>query len=114
MHDLIQEFSKEDIMVCEIKVVMVDARGNDEMGLDAKGIYRDAISCFWQEFYNTCTLGERERVPALRHDFQLNDMYYTQSFDLRRKSLIKLHGPPAGRTCMYTLQFKYVHNFIQI
>ena len=46
MHDLIQEFSKEDIMVCEIKVVMVDARGNDEMGLDAKGIYRDAISCF--------------------------------------------------------------------
>lgn len=73
MHDLIQEFSKEDIMVCEIKVVMVDARGNDEMGLDAKGIYRDAISCFWQEFYNTCTLGERERVPALRHDFQLNE-----------------------------------------
>lgn len=73
MHDLVQEFSKEDIMVCQIKVVMVDARGNDEMGLDAKGIYRDAISCFWQEFYNTCTLGERERVPALRHDFQLSE-----------------------------------------
>lgn len=73
MHDLIQAFSDEDIMLCEVKVVMVDARGNDEMGLDLKGIYRDAIGCFWQEFYNTCTIGERERVPALRHDFQLSE-----------------------------------------
>ena len=73
MHDLIQAFSKEDIMLCEIKVVMVDERGNDEMGLDLKGVYRDAVSCFWQEFYNTSTIGERERVPALRHDFQLSE-----------------------------------------
>jgi hypothetical protein len=50
MHDLIEAFSEEDIMVCEIKVIMVDSRGNDEIGLDLRGIYRDAISCFWQEF----------------------------------------------------------------
>ena len=71
MHDTIKEFSAEDIMICDIKVIMVDGKGDDELGVDAKGIYRDAISCFWQEFYNTCTMGERERVPALRHDFQL-------------------------------------------
>ena len=68
MHDLIEAFSEEDIMVCEIKVIMVDSRGNDEMGLDC-----DAIFCFWQEFYNTCTIGKGERVPALRHDFQQNE-----------------------------------------
>ena len=73
MHDLIEAFSEEDIMVCEIKVIMVDSRGNDEIGLDLRGIYSDAISCFWQEFYNTRTIGERERVPALRHDFQQNE-----------------------------------------
>ncbi len=72
MHDLIEALSEEDDMVCEIKVTMVDSRGNDEMGLDLRGIYRDAISCFWQEFYNTRTIGERERVPALRHGFQQN------------------------------------------
>lgn len=53
---------------------MVDSRGNDEMGEDVKGIYRDVLACFWQEFYISCTLGERERVPAsLRHDFQCNE-----------------------------------------
>lgn len=52
---------------------MVDSRGNDEMGEDVKGIYRDVLACFWQEFYIACTLGERERVPSLRHDFQCNE-----------------------------------------
>ena len=48
---------------------MVDACRNDEMEEDAKGVYHDILECFWQEFYISCTLGERERVPPLRHDF---------------------------------------------
>ena len=49
---------------------MVDVRGQEERGVDVGGVYRDANACFWQEFYDSSTLGERERVPALRHDFQ--------------------------------------------
>lgn len=69
LQDMIQVFSFDEIMNCSIKVVMVDARGNDEMGEDEKGIYRDATACFWHQFYLTCTMGERQRVPTLRHDF---------------------------------------------
>ena len=42
-------------------------------GIDTGGVYRDAIGCFWQEFYNACTLGEEQRVPTLRHDFQARE-----------------------------------------
>lgn len=50
LQDMIQVFSFDEIMNCSIKVVMVDARGNDEMGEDEKGIYRDATACFWHQF----------------------------------------------------------------
>lgn len=52
---------------------MVDNMGREEAGQDVKGIFRDAISNFWKEFYLTCTMGEREKVPVLRHDFKEAD-----------------------------------------
>ncbi len=61
------------IMKCQLIFVMVDEKGNDEKGFDSKGIYRDALSNFWQEFYNSCSLGEQGRVPLLRHDFQSHE-----------------------------------------
>jgi len=70
---MIEAFQAKDIMTSELKIVMVDVKGNDERGVDIGGVYRDAISCFWQEFYDSSTLGERERVPSLRHDFQSNE-----------------------------------------
>ena len=70
LQDLLTEFLDGDIMTCELKVIMVDRHGKDERGEDLKGIYRDALSSFWQEFYVSCTLGERGRVPSIRHDFQ--------------------------------------------
>lgn len=70
LQDLLREFLDGDVMNCELKVIMVDQQGRDERGADVKGIYRDALSSFWQEFYISCTLGERGRVPFLRHDFQ--------------------------------------------
>ena len=73
MHDLIQAFSKEDIMLCEIKVV--DERGNDEMGVDLKGVHREAVSCFWQEFYNTCTIGERHTGKKAKYSYVFRALY---------------------------------------
>lgn len=61
LQDLLKEF---------LKIIMVDGQGRDERGEDIRGIYRDALASFWQEFYISCSLGERGRVPFLRHDFQ--------------------------------------------
>ncbi|KAJ4933550.1 hypothetical protein JOQ06_030376, partial [Pogonophryne albipinna] len=33
------------------------------------GVLRDVLSCFWQEFYERCTLGTTVKVPFIRHDF---------------------------------------------
>ena len=71
--DMIEAFQAKDIMTSELKIVMVDAKGYDERGVDIGGVFWDAISCFWQEFNDSSTLGERERVPSLRHDFQSNE-----------------------------------------
>lgn len=71
--DMLNAFSNEDIMKSNIKVVVIDARGKDEKGEDVKGVYRDVLANFWQDFYIQCTLGERERVPSLRHDFQCEE-----------------------------------------
>ena len=69
MCDMIQQFKDEEIMASILTFIMVDQRGEDEQGEDVGGVYRDAIGSFWQEFYDSC-LGEAERVPNLRHDFQ--------------------------------------------
>ena len=51
--DMIEAFQAKDIMTSELKIVMVAIKGNDERGVDVGGVYRDAISCFWQEFYDS-------------------------------------------------------------
>lgn len=38
--------------------------------MDNGGVFRDALSAFWQELYDSSTVGEEERVPCLRHDFK--------------------------------------------
>ena len=73
MQDLLKEFLNPDIMNCQIKVIMVDFHRNGEKGVDSGGIFRDTISNFWQEFYVSCCLGERGRVPFLRHNFQADE-----------------------------------------
>ena len=72
LQDLLTEFLDEDIMTCELKIIMVDGYRRDERGEDLRGIYSDALSSFWQGFYISCTLRERGRAPSIRHDFQSN------------------------------------------
>jgi hypothetical protein len=58
-----------------IKVVMINTSGKQELGVDNQGVLRDALSAFsafWSQFYDSCTVaGEQERVPIVRHDFQV-------------------------------------------
>lgn len=67
---MVTTFKDESIMKCSIKVVMINAFGNEELGVDTGGVLRDALSAFWSTFYDSCTLGEAERVPTIRHDFK--------------------------------------------
>ncbi|XP_068698741.1 uncharacterized protein [Montipora foliosa] len=71
--DMIEAFQEENIMSTTLKIVMVDGRGEEEQGVDVGGVYRDAVALFWQEFNDSSTLGERERVPTLKHDFQSSE-----------------------------------------
>ena len=70
---MIEAFQEENIMSTTLKVVIVDGRGEEEQGVHVGGVYRDAVALFWQEFNDSSTLGERERVPTLRHDFQSSE-----------------------------------------
>jgi hypothetical protein len=69
MHDMI-EIKDESIMRSTIKVVMINSFGKEELGVDDGGVLRDALSAFWNSFYDSCTVGEDERVPVVRHDFK--------------------------------------------
>ena len=71
MADMIDKFKDDTIMKDSVSVTMVNAFGKKELAVDAKGVFLDALSAFWSSFYDSCSNGEDERVPAIRHDFQL-------------------------------------------
>ena len=39
MMDILREFAKEDVMFYDVRVVMIDGRGEEEMEADLSGIY---------------------------------------------------------------------------
>ena len=53
---------------------MINSFGKKEKDVDDGGLLRDALSAFWSEFYDSCTVGEEERVPMVRHDFKENEL----------------------------------------
>jgi len=70
MSDMIEVFKDPSVVEARLKVTMVNAHGQDESGSDENGVFRDALSAFWSAFENSCTVGEDERIPVIRHDFQ--------------------------------------------
>lgn len=70
MSDMIEVFKDPSIMEARLKVTMVNAHGQEEAGTDENGVFRDALSAFWSAFEDSCTVGEDERIPVIRHDFQ--------------------------------------------
>lgn len=68
--DLITIFQDPSIMNCHIIVEMLNERGIAEKGRGS-GVFKDTlISLFWKDVYDSLMLGEGERVPSIRHDFQ--------------------------------------------
>ncbi|KAK3700877.1 hypothetical protein QZH41_003040 [Actinostola sp. cb2023] len=70
MADMIGHFKDNTILSRHVIVFMVNAFADEENGLDNNGVFLDALSAFWSEFDDSCTTGEQERIPVIRHDFQ--------------------------------------------
>ena len=73
MADMISLFKDETVMDTPLNVVMINAFGKEEDGVDNNGVFLDALSLFWAAFYESCTNGEEERAPVIRHDFQVSE-----------------------------------------
>ena len=73
MADMISLFKDETVMDTPLNVVMINAFGKEEDGVDNNGVFLDALSSFWAAFYESCTNGEEERAPVIRHDFQVSE-----------------------------------------
>lgn len=68
--ELIEKFSDIDIKHSNIiNVEMYETNGSKESALDSGGVFRDALSEFWNSFYDVCTNGTKVKVPAIREDF---------------------------------------------
>ena len=46
---------------------IINERGGKEDGVGV-GVEREVYSLFWKQFTNSMTIGERKRVPFIRHD----------------------------------------------
>ena len=70
--DLIDLFRDPLIMSQDIEIIVVDARGVEEVGRGV-GLLRDVFSLFWKETYDSLFVGENERVPFVRLDYQRDE-----------------------------------------
>lgn len=52
-----------------INIEMYLSNGQRELGLDVGGVFRDALSEFWNSFYEACTNGTNFKVPLIREDY---------------------------------------------
>lgn len=67
--DLIAIFQDPSMMNCHIVVDVLNERGISEKGRGS-GVFKDILSLLWKDVYDSPMLGEGERVPSIRHDFQ--------------------------------------------
>ncbi|XP_028390701.1 uncharacterized protein LOC114515611 [Dendronephthya gigantea] len=65
--DMVSYFQDESILTSSIVFEIIDDRGIPEKGAGV-GVARDVFSLFWKSFGDSMTIGERERVPFVRHD----------------------------------------------
>ena len=65
--ELIDIFKQDDILSYDIRVTLIDPRGQEELGT-GEGVIRDVLCSFFNEFITSNTVGCDEVVPSIRHD----------------------------------------------
>ena len=68
-NDVISIFSDKGIFKYDLDVTFINQRGDPEEG-KGQGLTREMLSSFWGEFYTSFSIGFKQKVPAIRHDFQ--------------------------------------------
>lgn len=67
--NMIETFKQPDILQMNLDVAFIGNDGSVEEGR-GDGVFRDALTTFWNQFFNSLTVGGQEKVPAIRHDYQ--------------------------------------------
>ncbi|XP_048582089.1 uncharacterized protein LOC116610261 [Nematostella vectensis] len=65
--DLIDKFKDPSFMNRRVVFEIINERGEREAG-EGIGVVCEVYTLFWNEFSNSMTIGERERVPFICHD----------------------------------------------
>jgi hypothetical protein len=71
-NDLIQHFKDDNILKTDNIFRIINERGKVEQGVGI-GVIREVYTLFWKVFSISMTIGERERVPFVRHDHFLEE-----------------------------------------
>ena len=48
---------------------VIDERGKEEEG-NGIGVTRDVLTTFWHQLFTSASLGDKDKVPCIRHDYQ--------------------------------------------
>ncbi|XP_022783703.1 uncharacterized protein LOC111324417 [Stylophora pistillata] len=56
----------------DIEIIVIDAKGVEGVGRGV-GLLRDVFSLYWKETYDSLFVGENERIPFVRHDYQRDE-----------------------------------------
>ena len=67
--ELIEIFSSPDSLSYVSSFRVIDEGGRMEEG-QGSGVTRDVIATFWQQLFAATTIGDRGKVPCIRHDLQ--------------------------------------------
>lgn len=64
-------FSLQSTLVLYILYIL-NERFHVENG-EGIGVTRDVITTFWHQFFAAASLGDKEKVPSIRHDYQKSE-----------------------------------------
>lgn len=67
--ELLEAVKTREINFKSVKIELILPNGTPESAEDMGGVFRDALSEFWDTFYETCTEGTGYKIPFIRHDF---------------------------------------------
>ena len=72
LKDVISFFKNQDSHRGLSSFRVIDERGRLEEG-EGSGVTRDVKTTFWQQIFAATSLGNRKKVPCIRHDFQKSE-----------------------------------------
>ena len=93
-----------------IMITVILPNGDVERADDFGGVMRDVLTEFWEQFYESCTVGYNLKIPSLRHDFQHDDWaaiarIIVIGWTLQKMLPIRL-APSFLNCCLYGMDFK--------